>query len=254
MAISQNGTAPYTSAPALIKVIEGYRDRGLQTPFTLDVLMKAGVSEALAPRTLQALEVLGLVDDTGTPTATLDGLRRAPATEYQDRFAEFLRGAYAEVFAFADPREDSRERIRDAFRDFTPRGQQERMVSLFLALCAYAGIIDRPLPAVRKTVTTQRVEGSRRVRQSKIAPRRVGPSEPDLQPVRAETAPPPDRHPFVIGLIQSLPEVGSVWSDAKRQDWMQAAMAVFNMIYERPPEDPVVQLKLSPGSEGGETN
>lgn len=246
MPISPDGLAPYTSSPALLKVIESYRDRGLQTPFTLDVLVKAGVTPTLAPRTLQALQVLDLVDDAGNPTETLDGLRKAPATDYRDRFAEFLRGAYAEVFAFTDPREDSRERVRDAFRSFTPRGQQERMVTLFLQLCAYAGLIDAPPPAVRASHTQRRrppAEARSARARTKTAEHIAG-GETATVPRAAESAPPPDRHPFVVGLIQSLPEVGSVWSDAKRDDWIKAARAVFNMIYVRPPEDSVVNLKL----------
>lgn len=252
MPITPNAPAPYTSAPALLKVIEGYRNRGLQTPFSVDVLIKANVSEALAPRTMQALELLDLVDEGGNPTETLEALRRAPETEYRERFADFLRSAYAEVFAFADPREDSRERIRDAFRDFTPRGQQERMVSLFLALCAYAGLIEAPPPAVRAASAVRR---SQKQIQRGTTTRRVGSaaSTEAVARIRPATTPPPDRHPFVVGLIQSLPEVGSVWPDQKRDDWVQAAMAVFNMIYERPPEDSVVQLQLSPGTRGGES-
>ena len=43
MTIQTDGNAPYTSPSSIIQVVEGYRSRGLQTPFTVDVLQKAGV-------------------------------------------------------------------------------------------------------------------------------------------------------------------------------------------------------------------
>jgi uncharacterized protein DUF5343 len=254
MAITSDGSAPYTSAPALVKIIEGYRNRGLQTPFTLDVLVKAGVSEALAPRTLQALELLELVDADGNPTDTLVGLRKAPESDFIGRFAEFVRGAYAEVFAFTDPREDSRERVRDAFRSYKPIGQQERMVSLFLALCEYAGLIDGKPASVRPPVQRRIRPHAERRPATKDKTAAESKLLVSLSSEAGATPPPPDRHPFVIGLLQSLPEIGSVWPDSKRNDWIKAASAVFNMIYERPPDDSVVRLKLSPGTGGGESD
>jgi hypothetical protein len=54
-----------------------------------------------------------------------------------------------------------------------------------------------------------------------------------------------------VGLIQSLPKIGTVWPDAKREAWVATAHAAFNMIYERPPEDsmPYVNIEAS-GKEG----
>ena len=58
-----------------------------------------------------------------------------------------LRAAYRPIFAFVDPATASHDEIRDAFRGFTPVGQQQRMVTLFLGLCAYAGL---PVPEVTR--------------------------------------------------------------------------------------------------------
>src|SRR5688500_10520725 len=113
MSVTANGNAPYTSPSAIVTVIERYRDRGLQTPFKTDVLVKAGVAEGLAPRTLQALELLDLIDGEGEPTDQFTALRQAPQADFQERFAALLRGAYSEVFSFIDPQQDGRDRIRD---------------------------------------------------------------------------------------------------------------------------------------------
>src|SRR5262245_49936348 len=116
MALKVDGNAPYAPPSAVLEVIRRYRDRGLQTPFTTDVFIRAGVSDSLAPRTLQAFKLLELVDDDGDPTEAFVGLAKAPTDdEYRERLASLLRGVYAEVFAFVDPAEEDQARVRGAF-------------------------------------------------------------------------------------------------------------------------------------------
>lgn len=47
----------------------------------------------------------------------------------------------------------------------------------------------------------------------------------------------PGLHPFVEGLIQTLPPVGAAWSAAKREAWLTAARASFDVIYELPSDE-----------------
>ena len=51
-------------------------------------------------------------------------------------------------------------------------------------------------------------------------------------------------HPFVEGLIKSLPRIGEPWPLGKRVQWLQAAVSCFNLIY--PDDDPrgSVEVKL----------
>jgi hypothetical protein len=150
MAIEHEGPAPYTSPSTIIHIVERFRERGLQTPFDADVLIRAGVSEGLAQRTMHSLRQLDLIDDQGNPSDALDSLRLAPGGEYKDRFAEVIRAAYAPIFQYVDPENDPLERIRDAFRPYSPVGQQGRMVTLFLGLAEYAGIVP-PRPKLAPT-------------------------------------------------------------------------------------------------------
>jgi hypothetical protein len=46
----------------------------------------------------------------------------------------------------------------------------------------------------------------------------------------------PPMHPFVEGLVKTLPDAGTVWPDAGQQQWLDAAKAIFKLIY-LPPED-----------------
>lgn len=245
MPIVADGQAPYAPPAAVLQIIQGFRDRGLQTPFTLDVLTRAGVSESLGPRTLQSLKLLDLVDAEGKPTQAFTDLAKAPQAEVQDRLATVLHSVYQDVFKFVNLDEDDYQRVRDAFRHYQPRGQQERMVTLFLHLCHEAGLTKEllkpprtgkaPKPAASRP--PKRGSDQKKASGAPPAPSNAAPAskvETEFTP-----SPPPSsgQHPLIRGLIQSLPESGSEWPQRARNAWVKAALANFELVYELPPED-----------------
>ena len=42
---------------------------------------------------------------------------------------------------------------------------------------------------------------------------------------------PPKMHPFIKGLVETLPPAYSDWPDAKQEEWIAAAKAIFRIIY-----------------------
>jgi hypothetical protein len=150
--------APYAPTRAAMDTITRFRDRGLPSPLNAKALETVGVAATMAPRTLQALRFLGLLDDDDNPTELFQRLKRASTDEYQGQLAEVVRAAYIQVFAIVDPATDGDIAIADAFRAFEPSKQREKMISLFRGLCAEAGIIEQARQ--RSTARRPRQEGA----------------------------------------------------------------------------------------------
>jgi hypothetical protein len=220
MAIRSDGPAPYGPPGTIIRLIEGFRDRGLATPFTGDVLARAGVSGSLINRTLQSLRQLELIDDDGAPTEQFEVLRRARGDEeYKARLAEWVEGVYADVLQFADPRTDAPERVAEAFRGYTPAGQRSRMVTLMLGLFDYAGLIDAPK---RPVVTSSPRPIANRLAGAQRRPKPA----PKQQVVGSDGG--SDLPPALLGLLREVPRNGDGWTQAKRDNFLRAFTAVLD--------------------------
>lgn len=220
MPVTTDGPGPYAPPAAIYDLIERYRERGMQTPFTPDVLSRAGVADTLINRVSQTLRILDLIDEEGNPTLAMEGIRRATTEDFQKCLAEWLRAAYAEVFQYVDPSKDGAERIRDAFRSYQPTGQQPRMVTLFLTLCEKAGI--------RASNEEQRAPRTRPTRRQG-AVQRVERRRDDVRS-RGEAAPTSLPAP-ISGLLSSLPS-NRRWTKQRRDDFIATFQAVLDFCIE----------------------
>lgn len=229
MPVTAATTAPYAPAPGILGLVGRHRSKGLPSPVDSDVLTRAGISASLIPRTLQALHTLDLLNEDGSPSAILEGLRLAPEAEYQQRMAEWLNAAYADALAFVDPADATEVQIRDAFRSYKPVGQQDRMVSLFMGLFAAAGV----MPEREK----QKVVARKVTVPSKPAVR----SAPTVKVTSGETRAhfqaqaQPGMPPALAGLLASLPKDGDGWTQERRDKFVATFGAVVDFCF------PIVQ-------------
>lgn len=150
--IEPDGPAPYAPPATVMSVIQ--RHRQVAVPhFDVPTLTRIGVSESLAPRTLQSLKLLQLVTDEGAPTEEFERLRKSPSAEFEQELLAIIQNAYGAVFSIVDPTSAGVEQVEDAFRHFTPAGQRGRMVTLFLGLLREAGVEG---PSDRQESTSRR--------------------------------------------------------------------------------------------------
>ena len=216
MAVRPEHPAPYAPPTTMLEVITRYRNHGLMTPFTADVMLRAGVPDSLVNRTLQALRTLDLIDEAGEPTPALRGIADAPEAEYQARLADALRAAYDEVFQYIDPKTATDTQIRDAFRSYQPRGQHGRMVTLFTGLCQAAGIMDEPPSRPAASPTASRRKPATPIRRRKHED--GGGTRPQIPPA-------------LSALLESLPGEGESWTETRRDDFVHAFGVLLDLFY-----------------------
>lgn len=220
MAVTPDKPVPYAPASAILEVVDRYRNRGLQSPITAEVLGRIGISDSLIPRTLQALRTLDLIEEDGKPTPTLDGLRLAAEAEFKKHLEGWLKSAYAPVFSFVDPSKDGETRIRDAFRGYNPAAQQARMVSLFTGLCAAAGLI------AEKAIPTPRNHPARAT--SSVTPKQRNAVAAQASKRAAATLNAYGLPPAIAGLVESLPSPEEGWTAPERDKFLTTFKAVLD--------------------------
>jgi hypothetical protein len=226
MPLVTGGSAGYAPPATVLAGIKAYRDRGLTTPITAEVLIRASIPETLAGRTLRSMESLDLIDKEGKPTPEFEVLKRVPTAEFKPKLEALVRSVYADVFQFTDPATDTPEKVTDAFRAYVPDGQRSRMVTLFLGLCEAAGIVPEGSTAKRMVTATART-GSQPKRNGAAGASR-GPSTGGPAGTRIQHG--GGQHimmgangsvsPALIGLLGSIPAQG--WTQADRDKFMTA--------------------------------
>ena len=226
MPVTADKSAPYAPAATIIDVMNRHRSRGLPIPLNTETLGRIGVPDSLNSRILYALTTLDLIEGNGLPTSTLEGLRLAPEAEFKKRQEEWLKSAYADIFAFVDLARDDETRIRDAFRSYQPVGQQSRMVTLFLGLCANAGMIpDKP--------STPRSPGANRPQRAPAAAARTA-TPPRFTAANKAAGRAPARNssgglpPALAGLLESLPDASEGWTKEEREKFVTTFEAVLD--------------------------
>lgn len=223
MPVTKDKSGPYAPSSVIIDLIQRHRNKGLPSPVDSDVLARAGVSESLIPRTLQAMHTLDLLTDDDKPSDVLEGIRLASEGDYKKRLSEWLNVAYADALTFIDPAKDDETSIRDAFRRYTPIGQQDRMVTLFSGLFIEAGVMPEKQRQAPKRPTSS-------------APPKPKSSSKSTSSAAASTKgkinlPQTGIPPALAGLLSSLPADGDTWTQAERDRFVATFGAVIDFCF-----------------------
>ena len=240
MVLRAGGQAPYTTSQAATTVVDWFRDRAPSGPINAEAIMRAGVQESLAPRTISSLRLLDLIDKEGAPSEQfLDFQRIRGEDEYRTRLQEWLRGVYGEVLEYCDPSQDSYERVVEAFRGYQPQGQRRAMAALLLGLWRYAGLPVASPPKAPTGASSQRPRPQPRAPKAKA-------TTPINTASRLEGAFPSQGGGLpagLLGLLHQVPQGGNGWSKATRDNFLAAFTAVLDFSV------PIVEPSSAPETE-----
>lgn len=230
MSIEPNGPAPYAPPSAVLDFLNAAREKDLPTPYTPEVLTRAGITEALAPRVMKALRLYDLVDDEDQPTEQMVELGKTGDDEFKARLGDVIGNAYGDVFQYVDLQNDPLEKVRNQFRHYTPKGQRERMLTLFMGLAEFSGLA--PARSEREPVKTA-PRTPRKTQEGKGSGNRPKPQRRG----RGGAPMPAAQHYFIRGLLDALPPLGSEWPIQHREAWTRTALAQFDLIYKLPADN-----------------
>lgn len=226
---SEQSFAPYAPKKTVMAVVTRYRERGLPDPVTTGALEQVGVPASMAPRTLQALRFLGLIDEDGNRLEPFERLKRATTEEYPGQLAEIVRAAYLPVFTIVNPAEDGDVAVGDAFRQYEPSAQREKMVTLFRGLCEESGII---FTQKRPARTAQRPKQEPTARRAAKPPATGGKSINDGN-LRQDGGGTGNRIDYqaISAIIQQLPK-DARWTSDRRERWLKAMSATIDLLID----------------------
>ena len=259
MSVVRDGQAPYTSTAAVLEVIEAFRHKNPRIPVTVEVLELLGIAPTIAPRTLQALHLLDLLDADGNPTDALLGLKEASPDDFPHRLGEVITAAYSEIFAHRNPSTDPPEKIVEAFRFYNPASMRPRMIRLFYGLASAAGIVSEVpsignAPAGRVAAGRNRRQGtggengkgqeSRKATRERAADRaqaealrnRGGGGSTD-QTGGGGGGKLSHLHPALVGLLAAIPPADQPWPTRQRYDTFTAAWDATLQVCNPVPDD-----------------
>ena len=143
MAHPTDATAPAAGIVNVLSVIRRYRLREFPKRFGPDDLHHVGIPFIDVDRTMHALRLMDLVDAANTATPRFQRIQDCQSEEeYREALVDLLREVYEPVFESCDPTTASDMKMRSVFREYEPAEERERMIALFKALCAEAGMIE----------------------------------------------------------------------------------------------------------------
>lgn len=194
---TMENTAPYAAPENIERILERVHKSGLKGKVDTDFLMQLGINDTMIPRTLRTLEFLGLIEKDGSSTSTLDQFIVSDEDGAKAILREAIQTSYAMIFRAAHPETEDRPKVFNAFKVMKPQGQWDRMTTLFLGLCRYAGM------AVKEPPPNRAAKGEKRERVRRVTSPKAATPKLQIQPPTTPALPPP-KHPSSAGTSKTV--------------------------------------------------
>jgi hypothetical protein len=237
----QGGLPPYTAFQSIKTALGVLKEHGVPNRIDRSVWGNK-FSGAVVTQVLTSLRFLGLMSQEGVPADNLKPLANALETDqWAPMLKKVIEKAYAPIFDLnlesATPSEFF-EKFREAFK---AEGETARKcVTFFLNAARDAGIPVSPYLLSNAKPRTN--GGARRKGRAKRAVEDTAAREPVPVPP-PPVAPGGDLHPFIQGLLKTLPSPETEWSLGEQAKWLKTAASIFGLIYKSEPGFVEVEAK-----------
>lgn len=213
-------------------------------PSRIDRSVLHTMSGGAQSQMMHALRSMELVTQHGIPTDSLRTLVSAEGDERKGALLAALRVGYPFLFSGTiDLATATGKQLLEEFDKAPISGDTvRRSVAFFLAAAKDAGI---PLSTYFDRIQARAGRGKRAApngagapnteehSKPKVIPYMTGEAEPDEQVIRKEVPSAAAQHSLLLwGLFQRLPEPGTVWAKAQREQWLQTLQNVFILEYK----------------------
>lgn len=224
-------TPPIISHTSFTSFLNQLREMGT-VPTRIDKTLMPKASGSQSAGTLAALRYMRLIDDTGKPGDEFKAIVIAQDDERKPVMAMILKRSYG--FLFDDEDFDlqnaSSGQMIEKFRKLDISGSTiTKTIAFFLAAAKEYGVPVSPhikAPAAPKGNGT-----TRKAARGKEDEKRGVRSDDVVHDEKKISHSHANHHPFVAGLLKTLPEPEAEWSIAGRIKWLQAASNIFGLIY-----------------------
>lgn len=237
---------PYFDLGESINVARIMRDKGGAAPLSRDQLAAAlgmKVSSGAFGAKIQAARMFGICEAVGDKTRiTQLGFEAIDSDEAR------ARAARAQAFLSVPLYRRTYDEFRNRQLPPRPHGLEQAFISFGVAekrksnarwafdrSAKQAGFFDNGEDRlIAPVVTSYQLEDA--ALEPSVAPER---STSHADPASARREPSVSLHPFIEGMLQTLPEPHSEWSIAERIKWLRAAASIFGVLYTSDDKDDI---------------
>lgn len=234
-------TAPYASWLTLKNTI-GRMSKDGGVPARIDRSYLTNLPGSAQGEIQTTLKALDLVDAQLHPTDLLGRLVGAAEENRPGIVKEIVTAKYVLPLALGPMATQSQ--LEDAFRKLGVTGSTLRKaIRFFMNAAKYAEI---PLSPHFKAPTAETT--IRKPRKPRTSGQDVGGG--DDQSIAVQTPPVSNLHPFIQGLVDTLPGPGSAFPSEKQEAWFDTARGIFRLIYTTGSDSPK-EARPEPSLAGG---